>query len=48
MEEKAVLASAKSLLGRAPDSRVRVNGRTFTLDCIGTVAAIFWGPAMTS
>ena len=43
MEEKAVLASAKTLLGRPPDSKVSVNGKTFMLDCIGTVRAIFWG-----
>jgi hypothetical protein len=43
MEEKAVLASAKTLLGRPPESKVKVNGRTFMLDCIGTVRAIFWG-----
>jgi hypothetical protein len=40
--EKAVLVSADALLGQAPDSRVRVKGRTFVLDCIGTVSAIFY------
>ena len=42
-DEKAVIASAKTLLGRAPESRAVVNGRTFVLDCIGTVSAIFYG-----
>jgi len=42
-EEKAVLASAQTLVGRAPESIVKVNGRTFVLDCIGTVSAIFYG-----
>jgi hypothetical protein len=42
-EEAAVLASAETLIGRAPESRVTVNGRTFVLDCIGTVSAIFYG-----
>jgi hypothetical protein len=42
-DERAVLASANTLMGKAPDSRVKVNGRTFTLDCIGTVSAIFYG-----
>ena len=42
-DEKAVLASALALIGRAPESTVRVNGRTFVLDCIGTVSAIFYG-----
>jgi hypothetical protein len=42
-DEKAVLASANSLLGKGPSSKVSVNGRTFTLDCIGTVSAIFYG-----
>jgi hypothetical protein len=42
-DEKAVLASARTLIGRAPESIVEVNGRTFVLDCIGTVSAIFYG-----
>jgi len=42
-DEKAVLASARTLIGRAPESAVKVNGRTFVLDCIGTVSAIFYG-----
>ncbi len=42
-DEKAVLASAQTLIGRAPESMVKVNGRTFVLDCIGTVSAIFYG-----
>jgi len=42
-DEKAVLASAQALIGMAPESVVKVNGRTFVLDCIGTVSAIFYG-----
>jgi len=42
-DEQAVIASANTLIGLAPESRVVVNGRTFILDCIGTVSAIFWG-----
>jgi len=42
-DEKAVIASAGSLMGMAPNSKVKVDGRTFTLDCIGTVSAIFYG-----
>ena len=42
-DEKAVLASAQTLIGMAPESVVKVNGRTFVLDCIGTVSAIFYG-----
>jgi hypothetical protein len=42
-DEKAVLASANTLLGQPPDARVNVNGRAFTLDCIGTVSAIYYG-----
>ena len=42
-DEQAVIASARTLIGRGPESRVIVNGRTFVLDCIGTVSAIFYG-----
>ena len=42
-DEKAMIASADTLIGMAPESRVVVNGRTFVLDCIGTVSAIFYG-----
>jgi hypothetical protein len=42
-DEIAVVASANALIGMAPEARVVVNGRTFVLDCIGTVSAIFWG-----
>ncbi len=42
-DEQAVVASANTLIGMAPESTVVVNGRTFVLDCIGTVSAIFWG-----
>jgi hypothetical protein len=42
-DEMAVIASADTLIGMAPESRVVVNGRTFVLDCIGTVSAIFFG-----
>ena len=42
-DEQAVIASARTLIGRGPESRVLVNGKTFVLDCIGTVSAIFYG-----
>lgn len=41
-DELRVQASARLLLGQLPDARVNVNGRVFVLDCIGTVAAIYW------
>ncbi|GEM_PF-854708 len=41
-DERAVVSSAEALLGRPPEDRVRVNGRVFTLDCIGTVGAIYY------
>jgi cell wall-associated NlpC family hydrolase len=41
-EELQVIDSAKTLLGQPPSSQVLVNGRKFTLDCIGTVSAIFY------
>lgn len=39
----AVLRSAESLLGKAPDSKITVRGKTFTLDCTGTLSAAWWG-----
>jgi hypothetical protein len=45
-DELAVIASAKTLLGKAPESSTTVNGKGFTLDCIGTVSAIFWGMSL--
>ena len=41
--EQKFLLSADSLLGRPPGSKVTVNGRVFTLDCIGTVCAVYYG-----
>jgi cell wall-associated NlpC family hydrolase len=41
-DELAVIASAKSLLGKPPNAKVTVNDRSFTLDCIGTVSAVFY------
>jgi len=38
-----VLDTGRSLLGNKPNARVTVNGRAFTLDCIGTVSAAWWG-----
>ncbi len=38
-----VLETGRGLVGRGPLSKVQVNGRTFTLDCIGTVSAAWWG-----
>jgi hypothetical protein len=37
-----VIESAKTLLGKAPNSVVYVNGKRFILDCIGTVSAVYW------
>jgi cell wall-associated NlpC family hydrolase len=45
-EELAVIAAAKTLLGKAPNAGVLVNGKSFTLDCIGTVGAVFWSLSM--
>jgi hypothetical protein len=42
-DELAVIASAKTLIGQKPDAKVIVNGKGFTLDCIGTVSAIYYG-----
>ncbi len=42
-DELAVIASAKTLIGQKPDAKVTVNGKGFTLDCIGTVSAIYYG-----
>jgi hypothetical protein len=41
-DELSVVNSGKLLVGQKPNARVTVNGRAFTLDCIGTVAATFW------
>jgi cell wall-associated NlpC family hydrolase len=45
-DETAVIASAKTLIGKPPNAKVTVNGKGFTLDCIGTVNAIFYGVSM--
>jgi cell wall-associated NlpC family hydrolase len=42
-DELAVIASAKTLIGKPPNAQVMVNGKGFTLDCIGTVSAIYYG-----
>ncbi|MBN1242646.1 MAG: hypothetical protein JXA15_08070 [Spirochaetales bacterium] len=39
----AVRESALSLVGRKHEEKVVVRGRSFTLDCIGTVSAAYWG-----
>ncbi|HUX21820.1 MAG TPA: CHAP domain-containing protein [Spirochaetia bacterium] len=41
-DELSIVASAKTLIGMPPESTVVINGRQFILDCIGTVAAIFY------
>lgn len=41
-EEQGVLSSANSLMGRPPGSKVTVKGKSFTLDCIGTVCAVYY------
>ena len=45
-DELAVIASAKTLLGKPPNANVTVKGRAFTLDCIGTVSAAFYGVSL--
>lgn len=40
---EAVRESALSLKGRKHEEKVTVRGRAFTLDCIGTVSAAYWG-----
>jgi hypothetical protein len=42
-DEKNLRAAAENILGKAPESAVVVNGKTFTLDCIGAVQAVFFG-----
>lgn len=37
-----ILNQAYELLGRAPNSKVIVKNKSFTLDCVGTVSAIFY------
>jgi hypothetical protein len=41
-DELCVVTSAQKLLGKPPDAKVTVNGRRFSLDCIGTVSAVFF------
>ena len=41
-DELLVIDSAKTLIGEPPNARVLVKGKQFTLDCIGTVSAIFY------
>jgi hypothetical protein len=41
-DELLVIDSAKILIGEAPNAKVVVKGKQFTLDCIGTVSAIFY------
>jgi len=38
----AVVASARALLGKAPESKVTLRGKQFTLDCTGTISAAWW------
>ncbi len=42
-DEQKFLVSAGSLMGRPPGSKVTVNSRVFTPDCIGTVCAVYYG-----
>jgi hypothetical protein len=41
-DELRVIVSARTLLGEPPNAKVLVKGKQFTLDCIGTVSAIFY------
>ena len=38
-----VLQAAQDLQGNRPEAQVTVKGKSFTLDCIGTVSAAYWG-----
>jgi hypothetical protein len=41
-DELKVVDSSNQLLGMEPNAKVLVNGKRFTLDCIGTVCAIYY------
>lgn len=42
-ERNKIIASAKSLLGIKYNTQgIEVNGKKFTIDCIGTIRAAFW------
>jgi hypothetical protein len=41
-EELKVVDSSKQLIGMAPNAKALVKGKQFTLDCIGTVCAIYY------
>jgi hypothetical protein len=41
-DELKIVDSSKRLVGMKPNAKVVVNGKTFTLDCIGTVCAIYY------
>lgn len=41
-ERERLVNGALALLGQKPNAKVTVNGRTFILDCIGTVSAAYW------
>jgi hypothetical protein len=41
-DQLQVIASANALIGMLPNAEVVVKGKQFTLDCIGTVSAIFY------
>jgi hypothetical protein len=42
VDELSLIASAKTLIGQPPNATVLVHGKQFTLDCIGTVSAIYY------
>lgn len=41
-KRERLVNGALALLGQKPNAEVTVNGRTFILDCIGTVSAAYW------
>jgi hypothetical protein len=41
-DELGIVDSSKQLVGMAPNAKVLVKGKQFTLDCIGTVCAIYY------
>ena len=37
-----VLTAGRSLVGQRPEAHVVINGKSFVLDCVGTVSAAWW------
>ena len=41
-DRENIVAKATELLGQKPNAKVVINNRSFTLDCIGTISAVYW------